>query len=214
MSACSLLRTLVIGLLCVRCAFVSPLPSGPDGGEANDSGIDTGALEDSDPNHDGGDDADVSADGDAGDASRLDASEDADEIHDAEEILDADDGGSDGDTLDGGDHDDDEPVVSDLDPDLGLPDPSGDPCDTPGGMWECDFLEVCRFYSSSEGRCESCEPCGNLNDFCSSSSECDILFMCYLGHCTNFCTLDTYMCGPIEDCVDIGHPTHGVCIPW
>jgi hypothetical protein len=40
------------------------------------------------------------------------------------------------------------------------------------------------------------------------------LFSCYAGRCTNFCTLGTVECGPVEDCLDIGHPTHGVCDPF
>ena len=80
-------------------------------------------------------------------------------------------------------------------------------------MGECAGIEVCRFYDSVEGRCESCSPCGNLGDFCSASSECDILFLCYRGRCTNFCMLDTTMCGAIADCIDVGHPSWGVCRP-
>jgi hypothetical protein len=100
-----------------------------------------------------------------------------------------------------------------LDPDLDLPDPSGDVCTTPGGFGECGLTEVCRFYDTETGRCESCDPCGNLGASCSASDQCDILFMCHLGRCTNFCTLGTFECGPVEDCLDIGHPTHGVCAP-
>lgn len=91
--------------------------------------------------------------------------------------------------------------------------PGGTPCTNLGGMSECPGIEVCRFYDSVEGRCESCSPCGNLGAFCSASNQCDILFMCYLGQCTNFCQLGTTMCGPPQNCIDIGHPTHGVYLP-
>jgi hypothetical protein len=100
-----------------------------------------------------------------------------------------------------------------LDPSLELPDPSGVPCLFPGDLNECPGIAVCRFFTPQEGRCESCSPCGNLNAPCSSSAECDILFSCYLGRCTNFCTLGTFECGPIDECIDIGHPTLGVCLP-
>jgi hypothetical protein len=55
--------------------------------------------------------------------------------------------------------------------------------------------------------------CGNLNAACDASDQCDILFMCFQGQCTNFCALGTTECGAPQDCVDIGHPTHGVCRP-
>lgn len=100
-----------------------------------------------------------------------------------------------------------------LSPELGLPDPSGAPCTSPGSLGECPGIEVCRFFTPAEGRCESCAPCGNLGDSCGASAECDILFMCFRGRCTNFCTLGTFECGPIEDCLDVGHPTRGVCRP-
>ncbi|MCB9592558.1 MAG: hypothetical protein H6719_07490 [Sandaracinaceae bacterium] len=98
-----------------------------------------------------------------------------------------------------------------LSSELSLPDPSGTPCTSPGSLGECPGIEVCRFFTPAEGRCETCGPCGNLNAPCAASSECDILFMCFRGRCTNFCTLGTFECGAITDCVDIGHPTRGVC---
>ena len=103
--------------------------------------------------------------------------------------------------------------ASPLDPDLALPAPDGQPCTTPGSFSECPGIEVCRIDTPTSGRCESCEPCGNLNDPCARSSECDILFQCYQGSCTNICTLGTKECGPPEDCLDVGHETHGVCRP-
>lgn len=104
--------------------------------------------------------------------------------------------------------------VSDLDPDLALPDAEGAPCFSPGSLSECPSVQVCRFFSSNEGRCETCEECGNLNATCNASDQCDILFMCYLGRCTNFCPLGTFACGPIDDCLNIGHDSQGVCAPF
>ncbi len=80
-------------------------------------------------------------------------------------------------------------------------------------MSECPSLQVCRFYDSAEGRCESCGTCGNLGNTCTASNECDILFTCYQNTCVNICPLGTYYCGAITDCLDIGHPTYGVCRP-
>lgn len=100
-----------------------------------------------------------------------------------------------------------------LDPDLDIPS-DGEPCTSPGDLQECPGIAVCRFATTEHGLCESCEPCGNLNAPCNASSECDILFSCYAGRCTNFCTLGTFECGPVEDCLDVGHATMGVCDPF
>lgn len=81
-------------------------------------------------------------------------------------------------------------------------------------MNECPGISVCRFYTAEEGRCESCDTCGNLNAPCTEGTDCDILFACYAGRCTNICQLGTFSCGPIEDCLDVGHATHGVCDPF
>lgn len=102
-----------------------------------------------------------------------------------------------------------------LDPDLSLPDPGGQVCDEPGriGAPECPSAQVCRYFTPTEGRCESCTSCGNLGASCSATNQCDILFVCYQGECTNFCTLGTTECGAPADCLDIGHATRGVCRP-
>ena len=100
-----------------------------------------------------------------------------------------------------------------LDPALSPAGPDGDVCDTPGSLGECPSVQVCRFFDASTSRCESCGPCGNLGASCATSAECDILFACYAGRCTNICPLGTSYCGPPDDCLDVGHPTHGVCDP-
>jgi hypothetical protein len=101
-----------------------------------------------------------------------------------------------------------------LDPDLDVPS-EGESCMFPGSLNECPGVAtVCRFYTAEEGRCESCDNCGNLNAACTTGTDCDILFSCYAGRCTNFCQLGTPSCGPVENCLDIGHPTHGVCDPF
>jgi hypothetical protein len=101
-----------------------------------------------------------------------------------------------------------------LDPDLSLPDPSGQVCDEPGrGTPECPAGEVCRYFTPTEGRCEGCSACGNLGASCTATDQCDILFECYQGRCTGFCTLGSTECGAPADCIDIGHATRGVCRP-
>lgn len=100
-----------------------------------------------------------------------------------------------------------------LDPDLDVPD-DGEACTTPGSLNECPGIAVCRFYTAEEGRCESCDTCGNLGAPCTEGTDCDILFACYAGRCTNICPLGTSYCGPVEDCLDVGHPTQGVCDPF
>lgn len=100
-----------------------------------------------------------------------------------------------------------------LDPDLDIPD-EGEQCDYPGDLQSCPGIAVCRFATAEYGICESCDACGNLFAPCVEGTDCDILFSCYAGSCTNFCTLGTFECGPVEDCLDIGHPTRGVCDPF
>jgi hypothetical protein len=101
-----------------------------------------------------------------------------------------------------------------LDSELAVPPEDSTPCTIPGGMGECPGIAVCRFYSPTESRCESCEACGNLFARCETGSDCDILFVCFRGQCTNFCQLGTYMCGKLEECIDIGHPEYGACLPY
>ena len=100
-----------------------------------------------------------------------------------------------------------------LDPDLGLPDPNGQPCAQIGYGGECPGIAVCRISGPDSGTCESCGICGNLGASCTKSSECDILFQCYQGVCTNLCPLGTSYCGAVQDCLDVGHATYGVCAP-
>ncbi len=100
-----------------------------------------------------------------------------------------------------------------LDPNLSVPNPSGQPCTTPGYGTGCPSLQVCRISGPNQGTCESCTQCGNLGASCGSSAQCDILFQCYLGKCTNICPLGTSYCGPPQDCLNVGHATHGVCKP-
>ncbi|MEM7157991.1 MAG: hypothetical protein AAF799_34435 [Myxococcota bacterium] len=107
----------------------------------------------------------------------------------------------------------DDPPGSPLDPGLDTPD-EGEACMTPGSLGECPALQVCRFHTTEQGRCESCDTCGNLGAPCVEGTDCDILFACYQGQCTNICELGTFFCGPIEDCLNVGHPTHGVCAPF
>src|SRR5262249_54589593 len=90
------------------------------------------------------------------------------------------------------------------DPNLVPADGSGQPCAAPGATYtECPSAQVCRFFTSSQGRCESGGG-GHLRDSCTSSADCDTLFACYAGYCENFCPLGTMECGHVSDCVDVG----------
>jgi len=100
-----------------------------------------------------------------------------------------------------------------LDPGLSLPDPSGQPCTLPGSENGCPLTSVCRISSTTGGRCESCTDCGHLHDPCAATADCDIVFECYQGFCTNFCTPGTSECGAVADCVNVGNATTGVCKP-
>lgn len=103
-------------------------------------------------------------------------------------------------------------VSPDLDPSLSVPPASNPTCSTPntgcaaGGTW-------CRLYSSTEGRCEGCVGCGNQNDSCVTGADCNIFLVCYTGRCTLMCELGSTTCGSVDRCLDVGHPTQGVCLP-
>lgn len=101
---------------------------------------------------------------------------------------------------------------SGLHPDYVLPDPSGDTCSRPTGRTECDGYQSCRPINSEEGRCEGCEPC-LIMEPCTQSHHCDISYACFMGYCSPFCLLGTFMCGIEENCIDIGYPEWGVCLP-
>ncbi|MCA9647043.1 MAG: hypothetical protein H6718_04765 [Polyangiaceae bacterium] len=102
---------------------------------------------------------------------------------------------------------------SGMDPALGLPDGNGDPCSNVGGSCTAaDGPGVCRIYSQTEGRCESCTTCNNLNQFCTQSSDCDILFQCYQGQCLNLCDLSIGCSGVTDWCVNVGNSQYGVCV--
>lgn len=101
-----------------------------------------------------------------------------------------------------------------LDPALDVPPLCAPTCDLIGFGSDCPGIEICRLKDSQTAVCESCEPCGNLHDPCTASSQCDILFTCYLGQCTAMCDFATpQTCGNPAACTDVGHPTHGVCDP-
>lgn len=101
-----------------------------------------------------------------------------------------------------------------LDPALEVPPLCAPTCDLIGFGSDCPGIEICRLKDSQTAVCESCEPCGNLHAPCTASSQCDILFTCYLGQCTAMCDFATpQTCGNPAACTDVGHPTHGVCDP-
>ena len=79
----------------------------------------------------------------------------------------------------------------------------GDGAPSIDGPPECPTGEVCRYFTSTEGRCESCTTCGGLGASCTATNQCDTLFECYQNECTNFCTLGTTECGAPADCINI-----------
>ena len=200
---------LAMAFVAAACAAPEDLPGDARDGDASRTDADTAPDRDdgTDTEPDSFAEADAEADGTSPDETPFDDGARDDAVDDGARDDVVDDGARD-DAVDDG-----APDSGSLDPDLSLPDASGTPCTTPGSMGECPGIAVCRFFTPTEGRCESCDICGNLGDYCSASDECDILFMCYAGVCTNICPLDTYYCGPVEDCLDIGHPTYGVCRP-
>jgi hypothetical protein len=99
-----------------------------------------------------------------------------------------------------------------LDPDLELPDANGAVCSKIGAIGTgCGGGMGCRIATTDAGRCEGCVVCNGLNQGCTSSNQCDTLFQCFNGKCRGYCRLGTTECGAVEDCVDVGHDTHGVC---
>jgi hypothetical protein len=198
---------------------------GEDTGQRRDSGVrqDAGAADalgpdalDSDASAPDANILDANAlDATASDASALDAIADDAEAPDAleldaagfdalaEDALPPDAGFMDAAPYDGGA----------LSPLLMVPDAGEPVCTIVGSESECPFLDVCRFFDGTQGRCETCSPCNGRDQPCSQSSECDILFACYDGFCTNFCDLGTQECGSVQDCINVGHPTKGVCRP-
>lgn len=99
------------------------------------------------------------------------------------------------------------------DPALGLPDGNGAPCPNVGGSCSAGGDPgICRIYSQTEGRCESCTSCSGLNQFCAQSSDCDILFQCYQGQCIELCDLTVGCSGVLDWCVDVGNDQYGVCV--
>jgi hypothetical protein len=75
----------------------------------------------------------------------------------------------------------------------------------------------CRIASVTEGQCESCylgALCGVQGTSCTDSDECGTLYQCYDGVCSSICELGVgdSLCD-VADCHDVGHATHGVCIP-
>jgi hypothetical protein len=103
-----------------------------------------------------------------------------------------------------------------LDPLLGLPNPSGDSCEV-GSFCYGSVLYGCRIATVTEGRCETCYSggfCGVQGTPCAESDECGTLYQCYDGVCSSICELGVgdSLCDA-ADCHDVGHATHGVCIP-
>jgi hypothetical protein len=104
---------------------------------------------------------------------------------------------------------------SGLDPLLSPAGGSGQPCTTPGSLSECPGYAVCRFYSSTELRCDPADMSNpGIGTPCNLSSDCDLQYSCYRGFCFPFCTLGGTDCGYPDDCIDVGYTgggNTGVC---
>lgn len=102
-----------------------------------------------------------------------------------------------------------------LDPQLALPDASGAACEVGAFCWN-NIYYACRIASPTDGRCETClyaALCGVQGSSCTKSNECGTLYQCYAGKCSSICKLgvDDPLCDA-QDCRDVGHVTHGVCV--
>jgi hypothetical protein len=102
---------------------------------------------------------------------------------------------------------------SGLDPNLSPASGTGAICTTPGSLTQCGVGQACRFYTSTQARCDAGGP-RLLGDSCTASSDCDILFVCYAGHCRNVCHIGTSECGAPANCIDVGfkNAAIGVCL--
>ena len=100
-----------------------------------------------------------------------------------------------------------------LDPDLALADESAASCTFIGTFVTCVSTTVCGFFSQTEGRCVTCDgSCAHVGESCTRAEDCDTVSACYQGRCTPYCELGSLECGgPPDDCLDVGHPTTGVC---
>jgi hypothetical protein len=204
----------VLGAVSLACTVGggNPFPGGASAGSAG-SATTAGTSGNADESaSDGPASAATSADASAGTSASDTTASDAEDATSASDGA-SDDGSGEVSSTDTSTNASDAGGGDPLDPDLDIPN-DGEACTTPGDLNECPGIAVCRFATTEHGLCESCDACGNLNAPCVEGTDCDILFSCYAGHCTNFCTLGTFECGPIEDCLDIGHPTKGVCDPF
>jgi hypothetical protein len=103
---------------------------------------------------------------------------------------------------------------SGLDPLLSPADGNGQSCTTPGSLAECPGYAVCRWYTSTELRCDAADQSNpGIGALCNQSEDCDLMYACYRGFCFNFCTLGGTDCGFPDDCVDVGYAASniGVC---
>jgi len=106
-----------------------------------------------------------------------------------------------------------------LDDGVALPELDAAPCRVSTGGVDfaaCKGSEECRMATADSGRCEDClGRCAlHQGDSCTRSWQCDSIFECFRGRCTNRCTLGEHECGRIESCLDVGFlGTYGLCDP-
>jgi hypothetical protein len=102
-------------------------------------------------------------------------------------------------------------LANGLDPLLSPADGSGPVCHTPGSLAECPGYAVCRFYTSTELRCDPANLSNpGIGALCNQSSDCDLMYQCYRGFCFPFCMIGSTDCGFPDDCVDVGWMNHDI----
>jgi hypothetical protein len=100
-----------------------------------------------------------------------------------------------------------------MDSKLVLSNPASLRCMYPGIVDTCPPGQMCHIAGPDSGTCEGCVTCGHLGDPCTVNIDCDTLFQCYAGKCTQICLLGTVECGAIADCLYVGNVYYGVCKP-
>ncbi len=94
-------------------------------------------------------------------------------------------------------------------PDLCGPAASGTPCTEIGfGGFDCPSGQTCRIAGTT-ARCEPHNVVGNGP--CAKNDDCIQAYQCYQNQCMWLCELGSGF-GCSGPCMNIGHPTHGVCV--
>jgi hypothetical protein len=100
-----------------------------------------------------------------------------------------------------------------LSPSLSRPTPNATVCNTEGKQGSCAVGLVCRIYSTTDGRCEGCNPCEAIGKPCTASVGCAITAQCFAGTCRELCPFASGTCvTPGTTCKDVGNDGAGLCL--